>query len=302
MCVIWGVPYLFIRVAVRDFVPGTMVFARTAPAVLLLLPWAVHRRALTGLLRHWRPLVLYTAVEVAFPWLLLGTAEQRLPSSLTGLLVAAVPLIGAAIGYLIGEEDRLDLRRLLGLLIGLGGVVALVGVDVSGADIGAVVEVFAVAVCYATGPLIVVRYLSHLPSLGVVTVSIALTALGYLPYAATHWPSRISAKPAWSILGLAVVCTAAAFLIFFALIAEVGASRAVVITYVNPLVAITLGVLLLGEPLTIGLLVGAPLVLVGSVIATTRARASVAAPEMATAETTADTTARKNADMYEEVR
>src|SRR3954453_13717656 len=88
MCVIWGIPYLLIRVAVRDFSPGTMVFARTAPAVLLLLPWALHRGAFRGLVRHWRPLLVYTAVEVAIPWLLLGTAEQRLASSLTGLLVA----------------------------------------------------------------------------------------------------------------------------------------------------------------------------------------------------------------------
>src|SRR3954469_8807647 len=99
MCVIWGIPYLLIRVAVRDFSPGALVFARTAPAVLLLLPWAIHRHAFRGLLTQWRALVLYTAVGLALPWLLLGEAEQHLPSSLTGLLVAAVPLIGAGLGY-----------------------------------------------------------------------------------------------------------------------------------------------------------------------------------------------------------
>src|SRR3954452_23017042 len=132
MCVIWGIPYLLIRVAVRDFSPGTLVFARTAPALLLLLPWAMHRRAFNGLLRYWRPLLLYTAVEVALPWVLLAQAETRLASSLTGLLVAATPLIGAGIGYALGQEDRLDLRRLTGLLIGISGVAALVGVDVTG--------------------------------------------------------------------------------------------------------------------------------------------------------------------------
>src|SRR3954466_13742533 len=112
MCVIWGIPYLLIRVAIRDFSPATMVFARTGIAVVLLLPWAIHRRAFRGLLPYWLPLVLYTVVEVGLPWLLLGDAEQQLPSSLTGLLVAAVPLIGAGIGYAMREEERLDARRL----------------------------------------------------------------------------------------------------------------------------------------------------------------------------------------------
>src|SRR5204862_4614655 len=272
MCVIWGIPYLLIRVAVRDFSPGTLVCARTLPAALLLLPWAIHRRAFRGLRSAWLPLLIYTAVEVALPWLLLGAAEQSLPSSLTGLLVAAVPLIGALLSYFLHGQDRLDARRFGGLLVGLAGVIALVGVDVTGADIGAAAAVLVVAVCYATGPLIITRRLAHLPSLGVVTASIALTALAYLPYAVTHWPEHIGAKPAVSVLTLAFVCTAAAFLIFFALIAEVGPARAVVIPYVNPVVAIVLGVLLLDEPLTLGLAIGAPLVLIGCVLATAPTR------------------------------
>jgi drug/metabolite transporter (DMT)-like permease len=275
MCVIWGIPYLLIRVAVRDFPPATMVFARTAPAALLLLPWAVRRRAFHGVLQHWRPILLYTVVEVALPWLLLGEAETRLASSLTGLLVAAVPLIGAGLGYAVGEEERPDARRMTGLLIGISGVGALVGVDVSGTHVGAAIAVLVVAVCYATGPLIIVRRLSGLPSLGVVTTSIVLTAIVYSPYAATHWPEHIDIKPALSVLTLAIVCTAAAFLIFFALIAEVGPSRAVVITYVNPVVAIVLGVLLLDEPFTLGLAIGTPLVLVGCVLATARNRREI---------------------------
>jgi drug/metabolite transporter (DMT)-like permease len=272
MCVIWGIPYLLIRVAVRDFSPGTMVCARTAPAAALLLPWAFSRGAFRGVGAAWRPVLLYTIVEVALPWWLLGKAEQRLPSSLTGLLVAAVPLIGAGLSWALREEERLDARRFTGLLIGLAGVISLVGVDVTGGSLGATAAVLVVAACYATGPLIITRRLGHLPALGVVTASITLTALAYAPYAATHWPDRIGVKPALSVLTLATVCTAAAFLIFFALIAEVGPARAVVITYVNPVVAITLGVLLLSEPFTLGLAVGTPLVLVGCVLATARSR------------------------------
>src|SRR5436305_3850788 len=147
MCVIWGIPYLLIRVAVRDFPPATMVCARTVPAALLLLPWALYRGAFRGLMSAWLPLVVYTGVEVALPWLLLGEAETKLPSSLTGLLVAVVPLVGAVYGYVLHTEDRLDVRRFVGLLIGLAGVAALVGVDVNGANIGAAAAVFVVAIC-----------------------------------------------------------------------------------------------------------------------------------------------------------
>jgi drug/metabolite transporter (DMT)-like permease len=270
MGVIWGVPYLLIKVAVATLTPASLVFWRTTLAALLLVPVALARGQARPLLRHWRALLVYTGAELAVPWLLLSNAERRLSSSLTGLLIAAVPLVGAVLGWLTGGE-RLGPRRIVGLVVGLVGVGALVGLDLSGGDAFALIQLAVVAIGYAVGPFVLARYLSDTPGLGVVAASLALTALVYLPAGLLqlprHWPP---AKVVGSVVLLAVLCTAAAFLIFFALIDEVGPVRATVITYVNPAVAVALGVVLLHEPLTGGILVGFVLVLTGSVLATRR--------------------------------
>src|SRR5882724_4218266 len=145
MCVIWGIPYLLIRVAVRELAPVTLVFFRTVVAALLLAPVAAYRRELRPLLRHWRPLLAYTVIEVVIPWVLLARAETKLTSSLTGLLIAAVPLVGAVVVALTGSRERQGRRRWLGLLVGIGGVAALVGLDIGQVDAVAVAEVGGVA-------------------------------------------------------------------------------------------------------------------------------------------------------------
>jgi drug/metabolite transporter (DMT)-like permease len=271
MGLIWGIPYLLIKVAVGGLHPATLVFFRTTIAALILVPLAATRGDLTPLLRYWRPLLLYTFVEVAAPWFLLADAERRLSSSLSGLLIAAVPLIGAVIAWLTAGQDRPDRRRVGGLVVGLLGVAALVGLNVSARDYGAVGEVGLVALGYALGPAIIARRLSTAPSIGVVAASIALTAIAYAPLGLSQLPPAIpSMKVMGAVAGLGVVCTALAFVLFFELIAEAGPVRATVITYVNPAVALALGVLILGEPFTLGAAIGFLLILVGSVWSTGR--------------------------------
>jgi drug/metabolite transporter (DMT)-like permease len=272
MCVIWGVPYLLIRVAVRDFSPGTLVFARTAIGGLVLLPFAFGAGGFGPVLQRWRPLLAFTVIELAVPWLLLSDAERVLSSSLSGLLVAAVPLVGVVVARIGGADDGSGgVLRYGGLLLGLAGVVVLLGLDVGQVHLGALIEVAGVAIGYAVAPVIMVRRLSDLPSIPVVAAALLLTAAGYLPYAAFNWPASMSAKVGWSVLGLGVVCTALAFVVFFALIAAIGPARASVITYVNPAVAVLLGVLLLNEKFTLGIAVGFPVILAGSVLAARRA-------------------------------
>jgi drug/metabolite transporter (DMT)-like permease len=269
MCVIWGVPYLMIRVAVRELAPVTLVFGRTALGALLLAPVALFRGELRPLVRCWRPLLAYTAIEVAIPWVLLARAETKLSSSLTGLLIAGVPLVGAVVVTLTGEREQQGSRRWVGLLVGIAGVAAIVGLDLGAVDTVAILEIALVAVCYAIGPIILSRSLAELPALDVVAASLVLSAVAYAPLAATRWPSSLpSGRVLLSVVGLAVVCTAIAFLVFFALIAEVGPVRATVITYVNPAVAAVLGVSVLGEHVTRGMGVGFALVLTGCVLAT----------------------------------
>jgi drug/metabolite transporter (DMT)-like permease len=268
LSVIWGIPYLLIKVAVRELTPASLVFLRTTIGALLLLPGVMKRGDLRTLLPRWRPILLFTAVEVALPWWLLSDAERRITSSLSGLLVASVPLVGALLSRLSDAHEPLGARRLAGLGAGFAGVVALLGLDLSG-DLAAVAEMALVVLGYALGPLIISRRLADLPTSEVVAVSLGLCALAYAPLGIAQLPP---AAPSPAVIGavavLGVVCTAVAFLLFFRLIAEVGPVRATVITYVNPAVALAAGVLLLGEPFTLGTAVGFVLILVGSWLAT----------------------------------
>lgn len=275
MCVIWGIPYLLIKVAVDDMSPSVLVLGRTLVAALILLPVAALRGELRPLLPYWAPLVAFAGIEIALPWVLLGAAETTVSSSLTGLLIAAVPLVAAVIATSSGAE-RLSLTSGIGLGLGVLGVAAIVGVNLQGAHAIPLAEIGLVAVCYAVGPAILARRLSGLPALGVIAVSLGLTALVYVPFAATSAPARTPSTAALvSVVTLAIVCTALAFLLFFALIGEVGPVRATVITYVNPAVAAVLGVLILDERFTLGMAVGFGLVLAGSVLATRHGGRSV---------------------------
>jgi len=279
MCVIWGIPYLLIRVAVRDLSPASLVLARTGIAALLLVPIALARDEVRPVLRRWRPVLAFAVIEIAVPWVLLSSAEKRLSSSLAGLLIAAVPLVGAVIARTTGGRDRFGVVNVGGLFLGLAGVAAIVGLDLGGANARSLVEIAFVAICYATGPAILSRYLGGLPMLGVISVSLAVTALAYAPIAAFSFPTRTpSASVLASVAALAVICTALAFLLFFALIAEIGPVRATVITYVNPAVAAVLGVGILGERFTPGMGIGFALVLAGSVLATSSPGAFRASP------------------------
>ncbi|HEU5269695.1 MAG TPA: DMT family transporter [Jatrophihabitans sp.] len=268
MCLIWGLPYLFIRVAVEDLNPGTMVFLRTAGAAALLLPAAAGRGMLRPVLSHWRPIIAFSLIEVVVPWVLLSDAERRLTSSLAGLLVAAVPLIGAALAFFSSHGDRMGARQLAGLAVGIVGVTCLVGLDLGQLHLGAMAEMLVVSIGYATGPVILARWLADLPGLGVIAAAMTVSTVLLLPFPLVRPPEQVAGRAIVSIAVLSLVCTALAFVLFFQLIAEIGPTRCTVITYVNPAVAVLLGVLVLGEHLTVGMVVGFPLILAGSVLAT----------------------------------
>ena len=273
MSIIWGIPYLFIRVAVAEITPATLVLARTAIAAAILLPISLARVDLRPVLARWRWVMAFAAVEIAIPWVALGSAEQHLSSSLTGLLIAGVPLVGTALALATGGADRLSRAGLLGLLIGLVGVAAIVGGDYATSDPTALLQIAIVVVGYAVGPAILARRLGGLPTVGVMALSLALCAVVYLPIAAGQLPSVLpSTNVIASIAILAVVCTAAAFLVFAALIDEIGPVRATVITYVNPAVAAVLGVLVLHENFSVAMGIGFGLVILGSTLATRPAR------------------------------
>lgn len=271
MCLIWGIPYLLIKVAVIELTPVTLVFLRTGVGAVILLPIAAARGNLRPLLPRWRIILVYTLAEVTVPWLMLSDAEQQLSSSLSGLLIAAVPLVGAVLLFATRIDDRIDVRRVAGLVVGFAGVAALLGLGHLGGNLRAVAEMGLVVLGYAIGPMIVARRLAGVPSMGVIAVSLALTALVYAPVGVAQMPAHLpSVSVLAAVVVLGVVCTALAFLVFFALIAEAGPGRAQVITYVNPAVALVLGVLLLKEAFTVADVVGFLLILVGLFLATRR--------------------------------
>ena len=277
--VLWGLPYLLIRVSMREVTPAFLVFVRTAGGALLLAPFAVRRGALGPLLARWKALVALALVELAVPWFFLFNAEKKISSSLAGLLVAAVPIAGAIIARLTGT-DRLDGRRAAGLVLGVAGVGALVGFDVGGSTFCRPPPSCLSSSATPSGPGSWPGTSRTYPVLSVITASLALCAVMYAPVAFIQRPQHaLSANVLASMAGLTVVCTAVAFVAFFALIGEVGPMRSTVVTYVNPAVAVLLGVAVLGEPFGAATAVGFVLVLAGSFLATRPLRAApVAAP------------------------
>ncbi len=262
--VIWGVPYLLIKVAVREITPATLVFLRCGIGAAILLPIAAARRELRPVLPHWRAVLAFAAAEVAVPFLCLPTAEKSLPSSITGLLVAAVPLAGIPIAWMLGRPPLLGPTGVAGMLLGFAGVGTLVGFDLSSAELGPAALMVLVVVGYALGPAIVGRWLSGVPSLGVVAASLTLNATAYAPAGILQLRTHMGWTPLVAVATLGVVCTGLAFMVAFALIAEVGPVRQTLVTYLNPAVAVVLGVVFLGEAFTWATGAGFVMILGGS--------------------------------------
>jgi drug/metabolite transporter (DMT)-like permease len=271
MSVIWGIPYLLIKVAVDGVSAPVLVFARTAIGAAVLVPLALSRAAWAPVLRSWKPVLVFAFFEIVAAWLMLSDAERHISSSLTGLLIAAAPIIAAVLDRLTGGERRLGGKRIAGLAVGLAGVAVLAGPEMTGGSAWPVSEVLLVALCYAIAPLVAARYLSDVPALPMTAACLGVAAIVYVGPAAATWPTEMPATQVLlALAALAVICTAVAFIVFFALIREVGATRALVFTYVNPAVALAAGVIVLNEPLTPWNLAGLALILGGLVLATRR--------------------------------
>ena len=278
MSIIWGIPYLLIKIAVEGVSVPVLVFARTAVGAAVLLPLALSRSFPTLIRAHWKPLLGFAFFEIIAAWFLLSDAERHLTSSMTGLLIAASPIIAAILDRFTGGEQHLGVRRILGLGVGLAGVAVLAGPHLAGGSAWPVIEVLMVATCYAIAPLIAARHLSDVPALPMTAACLGFAALVYAAPAAMTWPSEMpSTQVLLALTGLAVICTALAFIVFFALIREIGAARALVFTYVNPAVALLAGVIVLSEPLTAWNVAALALILAGCVMATHRPESSQSA-------------------------
>jgi drug/metabolite transporter (DMT)-like permease len=269
---LWGMPYLFIKVAVDDGVhPLFLAWVRIVLGAAVLLGLAWRAGTLSGLRGRWRWLAVFAVAEIAVPFPLIAAGEQHVSSSLAAIIVAAAPLFVALLALRFDASERVGGSRLVGLFVGLTGVVALVGIDVAGRSdelLGAL-AVLGAAFGYAVGPMVLKRHLADLDARASMGAGLLVAGLILTPAAAVSAPSSmppVSALVALAVLGL--FCTAAAFVFYGALVAEAGPGRALVITYVAPVVALALGVAVLGEHVGAGAIVGLLLILAGSWLST----------------------------------
>jgi drug/metabolite transporter (DMT)-like permease len=272
MSVLWGIPYLFIKVAVDDGLsPAFVAWSRVVLAAAVLLVLA-HRAGALGAMRgRGRWLAAYAFLEITIPFPLIAAGEQHVDSSVAAIIIASVPLLVAVLALRFDRAERATGRRLVGLLIGFAGVVVLVGVDVAGRGdelLGAALILVA-ALGYAAGPMVLRRHLSDADQRAVMGVSLAIAGVFLTPVTLAGLPAEAPSTAALlSILVLGLLCTAAAFVVFGRLIAEIGPGRALVITYINPVVALALGMAVLGEHPGAGAIAGLLLILAGSWLST----------------------------------
>jgi len=270
----WGVPYFFLAVAGKDFSTPTIIFSRVTIGALVLVPLAIKRGALKPALKAWPWVLSFAAIEMIGPWFLLTEAERHIPSGLAGLMIATVPIYGMLIAYFFqGDKSVRHPKTLAGLAIGFAGVLLLVGIDSLTGTFDPIYLLMSVlaALGYAIAPAIANAKLKDVPTVGVIGVSLTMVALFYAIPALTALPGEIASGPAWtsvgSLVGLGVISSALAFVLFFELVKEVGSARATLVTYPNTAWALLLGIVFLHEPITIGLLTGLPLVALGSYLA-----------------------------------
>jgi drug/metabolite transporter (DMT)-like permease len=271
----WGLPYLFIRIAVEDFSTWTIVFSRVVIGAAVLIPIAMNLKVLRPALKAWRYVLAYAVIEMVLPWFLITEAERVINSGLAGLLVATVPFFGLVIGIFYQKDKSLKHpKTLAGLAVGFTGVIMLVGIDAFNGHLSLphVGMLILASIGYAIAPVIVATKIPHVSGVAVNGLAMAIVAIVYAVPALISLPKEIAANPpveSWlSLIGLGVICSAIAFVAFFRLIKEIGSTRSTLVTYMNMAVAVVLGIVLLGEPLTVGILIGMPLVVLGSYFAT----------------------------------
>ena len=276
---LWGIPYLFIRVAVdsdNGFSPALVVFGRVFIGALILIPISIYDKSFFTAIKGWKYIAVYAIFEMVGPWILIGTAEQKISSGLAGLLVSAVPIFSTLIASWHGDKTVWQPRRLVGIVIGFLGVFLLVGIEsfTGSSDPLSILMTLAAALGYAFAVIYITRKMPGVSGVAINGIAMAMTAVFYSPALVFLWPDRaVSANAVYSLIALGVFSTGIAFAVFFTVMAEIGPTRASLVTYMNTAFAVVLGVIILNEPLTVGIIVGLPLVLVGSYLASRKSNA-----------------------------
>ena len=278
--VLWGVPYLFMKVAVEELSTPVIVFSRLLIGAVVLVPLAFYEKTLRPALKYWKYIALYAIAEMVIPWSLITNAQKDLSSGVVALLVATVPIWATLFAHHTGDSTAAHRTRIFGIALGLIGIVFLVGFE-SLNDVGnirALIQVLIASASYAFAVNMVTRKAPETSGVAINGIAIALSTVIFAPFAFTHLPSQMpSSKAILATIGLGVICTALAFWVFFIVLKEIGAARASLVVYPNTAVAVVLGILLLDEQLTLAIAIGLPMVLLGSYFASRKPSAPVIA-------------------------
>ena len=277
---LWGVPYLFMKVSVKEIETPVIVFSRLVVGTLLLLPLALREGSLRSALPYWKYILFYAILEMVGPWYLITSSQKDLSSGLVALLVATVPIWATLFAHHTGDSTAAHRTRIFGIAIGLVGIVLTVGLE-SATDIGniaSLIKVLLASISYAWAVNMITRRAEGVSGLAINAIAMSIGALFYLPFALAYWPSTTpSTNAIFATVGLGIICTGIAFWVFFLVLEEVGPARASLVVYPNTAVAVILGIVLLGEPLTLAIAIGLPLVLIGSYFASRKPKAPVIA-------------------------
>ena len=268
---LWGVPYLFMRIAVREYHPAVIVFSRVFIGALILLPIAIKRNAIKPAIPYFKYIFFYAVCEMVFPWILITSAERKINSGLAGLLVATVPIWASIMAAALSNDRTVfHNKRLFGMIVGFLGLVLIVGLESFSGESNplAISAVVVAAILYAYATNMITRRAPTVDGVTINSLSMLITAIIYAPFAIINLPTNsVPINATLSIFGLGIFSTAMAFYFFFMLMAEIGPARSSLVTYLNTAFAVFLGVILLNEKFTIGMAFGLPLVLIGSYLA-----------------------------------
>lgn len=267
---LWGVPYLFMKVAVEELSTPLIVFARVLIGALVLIPLAFYMKTLTPALKYWRYILLYAVLEMVIPWSLITSSQRDLSSGVVALLVATVPIWATFFAHYSGDTTAAHRTRIFGIAIGLLGIALIVGIESLNdvANIFALFSVLVAAFSYAWAVNMITSKAPDASGVAINGIAMAISTAIFAPFALTNLPkSTPSSDAILATIGLGVLCTAIAFWIFFKVLDEIGPARASLVVYPNTAIAVVLGIILLDEKLTLAIAIGLPLVLVGSYFA-----------------------------------
>jgi drug/metabolite transporter (DMT)-like permease len=276
---LWGIPYLLMKVAVEEIPPSAIVAGRTLIGAAILIPVALYRKTFKGAVLGFKFVAFYALLEMIGPWILISTAQKKIDSGLAGLLISTVPIFAAIITSMRGDHTVWQFKRMFGIVVGFIGLIAVVGLEsFSGNSHPASIAMMILAAMgYSYAIIMVTTNLPLVDGIAINGLAMAITSIFWAPLAIAQWPSQVTLKPALSLIALGVLCTALAFLVFFKLLVEIGPARGSLVTYLNTSVAVVLGVIVLNEPITTGLIIGLPLVLIGSYLASKKTQSDIVA-------------------------